>query len=180
MPDDTPKQKQMDRITALIMYYFVTALNGVLGKTHLQKLMFLTDLLASKRFGEPISKMSYVRYTHGPYSRDLDTYIEKLVKSELVEERKFPMFNNPENYYYRFYRSKVFDAKDYLVQNIGAEKMLLIDEVAQSYGNKSLQEVLDFVYGLEEVKDATFESPIELAKTIKSEPTEEEIEEAPF
>ncbi len=180
MPDEAQTQNELDKVTSIVMYYFVSALNGVLGKTHLQKLMFLVDLLASKKFGQPITKMNYVRYTHGPYSRDLNSYIEKLVSSELIEERQFPMISNPDNHYSRFYRKQIVDAKDYLVKEIGAEKVLLVDEVAQSYGNKSLQEVLDFVYSLEEVKGAGFTSPIKMAQEIVPEVSEEEVEDIPF
>ena len=180
MSGQVQTQNELDKVTSIVMYYFVSALNGVLGRTHLQKLMFLTDLLASKKFGEPITKMNYVRYTHGPYSRDLDSYIQKLVSSDLIEERAFPMLSNPANTYSRFYLKQVVDAKDYLIKEIGAEKMLMVDEVAQSYGNKSLQEVLDFVYSLEEVKDADFDSPIKMAQEITSETPEEEAENSPF
>jgi len=179
MLNEAQNLHELDKVTSLVMYYFVSVLNGVLGKTHLQKLMFLADLLASKKFGEPITKMKYIRYAHGPYSRDLNSYIEKLVSSDLIEERQFPIISNPINHYSRFYRKQIVEAKDYLVKEIGAEKMLLVDEVSQSYGNKSLQEILDFVYSLEEVTRANFDSPIKLAQEIGSAP-EEEIEDIPF
>lgn len=170
---------ELDKITSVVMYYFVSELNGVLGKTHLQKLMFLADLLASKKFKEPITKMSYVRYTHGPYSRDLNAYIQRLTSTELIEERQFPMISNPMNHYSRFYVKKLVDAKSLLIKEIGADKMLLLDEVAQSYGNKSLQQVLDFVYSLEEVKTAGMDSPIKMAQEIKEQPVED-IDDIPF
>jgi len=165
---DSAVTTELDKVTSGVMIYFVSYLNGVLGKTHLQKLLFLTDLLASKKFNEPITKMKYIRYTHGPYSRSLNDYIDNLVSNELIEERQFPMMSNPDRHYSRFYEKKKTNVKDFLIENVGPEKMLLIDEVAQSYGNKSLQEVLDFVYSLEEVKEANFDSPISLAKDIKS------------
>ena len=182
MTQEIKNPEELDQVTSIVMYYFVSALNGVLGKTHLQKLIFLTDLLASKRFGQPITKMKYVRYTHGPYSKDLDSYIEKLVSSGLIEQRQFPMFSNPEHYYSRFYQKQIVDSKDFLVQAVGAEKMLLVDEVSQSYGNKSLQQVLDFVYSLEEVKDADFDSPIKMAQeqNTSSKNEEDDEENNPF
>lgn len=166
---------QLDKVTSAVMYYFISSLNGVLGRTHLQKLLFLSDLLASRKFGQPITKMKYVRYTHGPYSKSLDDYIEGLTSSELIEERRFPILTGPEKYYSRFYQNKMSNVKDFLVQNIGPEKMLLVDEVSQSYGNKSLQDVLSFVYSLEEVKNVKFDSPIKMAQEIR--PVEEELDD---
>lgn len=154
----------IDSVTQMIMYYFISRLNGVLGHTHLQKLLFLTDLLATQRFDEPITKMNYVRYNHGPYSKNLNDYIQKLVSSELVVEKRFSFYNNPDSSYYRLYDAKKADIKTQLYKTIGPEKTLLVDEVVQSYGNKSLQQVLDFVYSLEEVKDAKFDSPIRMIK----------------
>ncbi|MCR4330221.1 MAG: Panacea domain-containing protein [Candidatus Roizmanbacteria bacterium] len=172
---NTTKTK-MDKTTSGIIIYLISSLNGVLGKTHLQKLIFLADLLASKKFNKPITKMKYIRYTHGPYSQSLGEYVKCLVSGNFIEERRFPFISNPNKRYSRFYDKKKTDVKNFLVESIGAEKMLLIDEIVQSYGNKSLQQVLDFVYSLEEVKDAKFDSPIKLAKDIKVkdvEPTDE-------
>jgi len=126
----------IDSVTQMIMYYFISRLNGVLGHTHLQKLLFLTDLLATQRFGEPITKMNYVRYSHGPYSKNLNDYIQKLVTSELISEKSFPYYKDPQTSYYRLYDLKKADIKTQLVKTIGAEKTLLVDEVVQSYGNK--------------------------------------------
>lgn len=171
---------KLDKITSAIMYYLVSSLDGVLGKTHLQKLLFLTDLLASKKYGEPLTKMNYIRYTHGPYSNDLNDYIKDLISSNLVEERQFPMMSNPKKHYSRFHCKRMINAKDFIIKKIGADKMLLINEVVQSYGNKSLQEVLDFVYSLEEVANADFKSPIKLAQEIKPKASSNEEDDIPF
>jgi len=167
-----------DKVTSALMYYFIYSLNGVLGKTHLQKLMFLSDLLASKKFNGPISKMKYVRYTHGPYSWALDDYINGLKEKEYIEQREFPITTDPRKSYSRFYLNKKVDVKTFLLTKLGAAKMLLIDEIVQSYGNKSLQEVLDIVYSLEEVKRTKHETPIQLAQ--KMQHSEEDMDDIPF
>lgn len=174
---------ELDKTTSALMYFFIWSLNGVLGKTHLQKLMFLSDLLASKKFKTPISKMNYIRYTHGPYCRDFDSYIEKLTKDKLIEERVLPMFSDPSKTYSRFYINNTMNIniKKHILSMLGQDKAMLLDEVVQSYGNKSLQEVLDFVYSLEEVKDAQFESPIDMAKKYTSQASDdEELDDIPF
>lgn len=169
----------LDKTTLLIMYYYVQSLNGVLGRTHLQKLLFLTDLLSSKKFGLPISKLKYIKYTHGPYSRNLNDYIEELEKKQLVIEKKFQITIDPRQYYSRFHVNKQYNSKDRIIKELGLEKVMLLDEVVQSYGNKSLQEVLNFVYSLEEVDGASFASPIELAKTMSKKEGVEELDEEP-
>ena len=50
---------------------------------------------------------------------------------------------------------------------------MLLDEIADSYGNASLQEVLDVVYGLETVKKSELRKPLEMAKIIKDEQSNE-------
>lgn len=167
---------KFDKNTLALILYFISRLNGVLGKTHLQKLLFLTDLISSKRFQEKITAIEYKRYLHGPYSSQLNDYTEKLSKSDWIEIKELPFINDPSKKYVRYYSKKPTQIKQQLLKNLGPDKMLLIDEVIDSFGNMSLQDVLEIVYGLQIIKASEMDKPLEMAKKIESKEPEDEID----
>lgn len=155
----------LDKDTLYIIFYFIERLDGVLGKTHLQKLLFLTDLLAVRKFKKKLTKIDYKKYLHGPYSEVVDEYTAHLAEKGAIEEKKFPVSTGV-GFYSRYHKKKQGSIKSNLVANLGAEKVLLIDDVVNSFGNMSLQQVLDVVYKLEIVKDAKKNTPLDVAKEI--------------
>lgn len=171
-------KSKIDQRTATIVWYLITKLNGILGKTHLQKMVFLTDLLSAKRFKRQLTVMNYKKYHYGPYAEELGVYIDFLIKKGLIEEKKIPFVSNPSKEYSRFYVKKPLVNRKFMLEKIGSsDKLLLIEEIIDSIGNLSLQEVLDIVYSLQETKSASFNKTIEIAKNMKKD--EEDIE-APF
>jgi len=172
-------KNKIDHKTATVIWYLISKLNGVLGKTHLQKMMFLADLLSAKNFQQQITVMEYKKYHYGPYTQDLDEYIKFLVNKKIIEERAFNFNSDPEKHYSRYYVLKPFTDKGLLIKEVGgSDKALLLDDIINSFGNLSLQEVLDVVYSLQETKRTDFNGPIELAKKIGNK--NKESEEAPF
>ena len=170
-------QKKLDKQLLLITLYFIERLDGVLGKTHLQKLLFLTDLIAAKRIKQRITTIEYKKYRYGPFSPELEKYTDTLIRKKLIEEREFPFVSNSHKKYTRYYIKKGISAKPSLVKEIGNEKVMLIDEIISSYGNMSLQEVVDVVYKLQIVKESEMNKPLDMAKEMKKEETnlEEDI-----
>jgi uncharacterized protein YwgA len=160
-------KKELDKNTLFIILYLIEKLNGVLGKTHLQKMLFLIDLLSTKKFKKPLTILEFEKYYHGPYSKTVDDYTGHLEGKGLVEIREFPLQVQGKTYT-RYYLKGHTSIKKNLCENIGAESVLLIDDIIFSYGNISLHEVLDIVYGLETVKDAELCKPLEMAKIIES------------
>lgn len=176
MPEDTQNEKNIDKNTLLIILYFVQRLNGVLGKTHLQKLLFLTDLLSTKKFKKQITVMDYKKCHYGPFSSGLGSYTDELEKKGLIEAKEFPFLSDPFRKYTRYYLKKQITIKPVLVKRIGEAKTMLIDEVINSYGNMSLQEVLDIIYQLQIVRDTKPNKPLDIAKeVIEDEPDIEDI-----
>lgn len=155
----------LDKSTLQIIFYLIERLDGVLGKTHLQKLLFLTDLLAVRKFKQKLTKIDYKKYHHGPYSEVVDEYTAHLAKKGAIVERRFPV-STGDGFYSRYHKKMHGTVKDNLVASIGAERVLLIDDVINSFGNMSLQQVLDVVYKLELVKDAKKNTPLDVAKEI--------------
>ena len=165
--------KPLDDTTLNLILYFINKLDGILGRTHLQKMLFLTDLLAVKNFQQPITKIEYKRYKHGPYSQQLNEYVSALEKDGFIETKKLEFINDSSKKYYRFHAKKPIDIRLELISKLGPEKVLMIDEVVNSFGNLSLQEVLDIVYSLEIIKKSEMNKPLEMAKSLKAAPEEE-------
>lgn len=155
-----------DKNTLRVVFYIIEKLNGVLGKTHLMKLLFLADLMAMKKFKEKITTVNYKRYTYGPFSPEVDNYTRRLEKMGLIEIRTMPLDYDPSKTYTRFYLQKKVSVKPLLMKNIGADKVMLLDEVIESYGNMGLQNLLDIVYELQIMKESEMNKPLDMAKEI--------------
>lgn len=172
-----PKNKtEFDKATSLVILYFIEKLNGVLGKTHLQKMLFLTDLLATKNFKNKITAIDYKKYTFGPFSEQLDAYTSMLKERNLIQIREFPFISEPEKTYTRFYLAKKINSKSALLKVLKPEQVLLIDEIVNSYGNLSLQEVLDIVYDFQIVKNSKQNNPLDMAEEFRNEADKDEVE----
>lgn len=170
-----PQSKEnFDKNTVAIIYYLIEHLDGVLGKTHLQKMLFLIDLLSTKKFKEPLTKLNFQRYHYGPYSEEVNNYISRLETKEQIIVKVLPFSDNEDKTYTRYYYNNKGSIKNYLYKELGAEKVMLIDEIINSFGNKSLQEVLDVVYSLETIKKADLCKPLEMAQIIKDEENNDE------
>lgn len=169
------QQSILDKKTLAIILYFIEKLNGALGKTHLQKMLFLTDLIYSKKFKKQLTALDYKKYTYGPYAEAVNDYTDLLVSKNLIEQRSFPFSSDPEKKYTRFYSSSKTSVKKLLAHLINDEEFVLLEEIIDSYGNMSLHDVLDIVYQLELVKTSEKNTPLDFAQK-KLENKEEEIE----
>lgn len=172
------KAKKLDKSTLEIIFYFIERLDGVLGKTHLQKMLFLTDLLSMKKFKEKLTAIDYRKYHYGPYSEAINDYTTELKKKGVIAEKKFSFRDGSERTYSRYHKTVNASIKGNLMKNIGAERVVLLDEVINSYGNMSLQGVLDIVYKLELVKGTEKNKPLDMAKEttiIDDEPSDDSL-----
>jgi hypothetical protein len=66
-------------------------------------------------------------------------------------------------------------SKKTLLDLIGNDKVILLEEVIDSYGNMSLHDVLDIVYQLELVKSSDKNTPLDFAQR-EFKANEEEVE----
>lgn len=156
--------KDLSKPTLYLILYFIEKLDGVLGRTHLQKLLFLTDLMSTKKIKETITELEYQKYAYGPYCEEVSSYIEALSQKDLIEEKVFPFYNDMSKKYARYYLKKKISVREKIKEFFGLEKMMIIDEVIQSYGNISLQTLLDIVYDLQIVKVAELCKPLKMAE----------------
>lgn len=160
-------KKQFDKNTLVIILYLIERLSGVLGKTHLQKMLFLIDLLSTKKFKKPLTCLEFQKCHYGPFSGEINDYIEHLESKGFITIKELPFTNNGDKTYTRYYFNNKGTIKKLLQQKLGAENTMLLDDIINSYGNVSLQEILDVVYRLETVKKSELSKPLEMAKIIK-------------
>jgi len=174
-------KKDLNKSTLYLILYFIEKLDGVLGRTHLQKLLFLTDLMSTKKIKETITELEYQKYAYGPYCEEVSNYIEELSQNDLIEEKVFPFYNDMSKKYARYYLKKKVSIREKVKEFFGLEKMMIIDEVIQSYGNISLQTLLDIVYDLQIVKDTELCKPLKMAEKDSEDNNESEGEvDLPF
>lgn len=174
--------KTLDKNTLGVIFYFISRLDGILGKTHLQKLLFLTDLLSMKKLKTKITSIEYKRYKHGPYSAELEKYTNHLINLDYIEAKEFPLLSNNTKKYTRYHLKKHISIKENLLKSLGPEKLLVIDEVTDSFGNLSLQNLLDIIYNLPIVKNSKMDSLLDIAKGTDSSSEEEKamLSDLPF
>lgn len=173
-------EKDLDKSTLFLILYLIEKLNGVLGRTHLQKLLFLSDLMSVKKFKEQLTKLEYQKYFYGPYSQEVKKYVDYLINSDLIEERVLSFIDDSTKKYARYYLKSKISFRDKVLEYFGPDKTILINEVIQSYGNIGLQSLLDIVYNLQLVKDTEICKPLKIAKEIKNSETDLVEDEVPF
>ena len=173
-------KNNLDKITLTIILYFIEKLNGVLGKTHLSKLLFLTELLSIKKFKEPLTDLEFVKYHYGPYSGRINEYLQNLKEKGYIEIREIPFTNEPK-VYTRYYSNKKAPINKFIFEALDgdSEKKTLLDEIINSYGNISLQQLLDIVYSIQIVQNAKHLEII-LEKSQEVEEDKEELDFANF
>lgn len=173
-------KNNLNKTTLTIILYFIEKLNGVLGKTHLSKLLFLTELLSIKKFKEPLTDLEFVKYHYGPYSDRINEYLQNLKEKEYIEIREIPFTNEPK-VYTRYYSNKKVPINKFIFEALDgdSEKKILLDEIISSYGNISLQQLLDIVYSIGIVKNAKhLDTILEKAKEVEED--KEELDFANF
>jgi len=176
-------KNKLDKTTLTIILYFIEKLNDVLGKTHLSKLLFLTDLLSIKKFNKPLSDLKFVKYHYGPYSKKINSYLDYLKEKGYIEIKEIPFISEPK-FYTRYHSNKKVQISNIILEALegNSEKKTLLDEIVNSFGNISLQQLLDIVYSLQIVKEAKhLETLLEKYKEVeKDEEVEKEIDFANF
>lgn len=155
---------QINKTTTALIYYIISRLNGVLGKTHLQKLLFLTDLISANKYNQKVTDIEYKKYFHGPYSDEVKNHTDLLAQKGLIEAKEFSFNDGSHRAYTRFYAVKPANVQDYLIGKLGSDKMVVLEDVISSFGNMSLKNLLDVVYGLQIVSKSELNDPLKMVE----------------
>jgi len=128
-----------DIVLYTISRYVAIAGRGI-GRIRLMKLLFLADYIYKKRFNKKLTNVKWIMWLFGPFSKDILNVLDELeVKGKVIIED----VDGIGIFYSTYERVRLDDE----VKNI-------IDEVIREYGVKSLEQLLQDVYSLREVKEA--------------------------
>lgn len=141
---------------AQILKYIVEHLSARLGRTHLIKLVYLTDYHSRRLFGKPVSTLDYYYDKQGPFDKEFYTCIESLKEYIREEEINFPFYKG-----YLFHNTQ----KKIKYNQLSQYDVYILDYVINTYGKTNLQSLIeDVVYKtepmLEVVKKRAFRSKL--------------------
>jgi hypothetical protein len=124
------------------------------GRSLLLKLIYLADLAwAAGHGGQPYTEASYYRWNHGPFSREVLRALEWMDGIEVVEET-IP-FEQGETHRYRSgERTRLGDVE------LDQEFKAILDGVIDRWRYRPLRELLEHVYGGEQLEDKEFGQPL--------------------
>ncbi|MCD6463080.1 MAG: SocA family protein [Thermotogae bacterium] len=133
-----------------VMYLLVNT--GPITKTKLIKLLFLADKEALNHYGESITNLKYVKYFYGPYPREIEDILSDLYAHNYIYYTQELTFDG--KLYYLVSPKQKIDPQDF--KRLSESEKYILKKVATKFGMKTLGEILDIVYELEEVKNAEF------------------------
>lgn len=144
--------KLVDAVRAVL-----AAAEGEVGRTRLVKLLFLADLQARSELGHSISGVDYSYHYYGPYADPIIDAVEELARRGEVVTSRRPLPNGSYFTGYSVHRPPANGAC-----GLAPDEQLIVDEVVDRWGDRSLQELLAHVYSLPTMRAATPGRPIDL------------------
>ncbi|GEM_PF-999697 len=137
-----------------VVFYILLRL-GKTGKTKLVKLLFLIDRELSRK-GESIFKEPFKKYYYGPYNPEIEKVLDSLETKGLIEiSVKELLFDEGFKFEIRPSRYISPENLEFVKKN-----RYDIDKIIDNLGRKTLDEILEEVYSLEEVRNTGFNEPI--------------------
>lgn len=124
---------------------------GPILKTKLLKLLFLVDYYAIKKIGKQITDLDYKKYFYGPYDKNFELVLNKMYVEGLIHTEEH--ISSKGNVYYLIEPGPFETGKI----NLSNEEKEILDEVLQKYGEMTLNEVLEEIYKLDEIRDRNFD-----------------------
>jgi len=138
-----------------VIFYIVRRLPYNTTRTKLVKLLYLIDLYYAKSKKRSLTGLTYRSYYFGPYSGQIINAINKL-KGYEIEEYSNISLDGREYYLYRPGMNPRWEAPPTLKY----EEERAIDKVISEHGNKSLDEILKYVYNTAPYKNCKKGRPI--------------------
>lgn len=134
---------------AQIIKFIIERLSGRLGRTHLLKLVYLSDYHFHKLFGMPISSFEYTWWKNGPFDSSFYDYINSLKAEDCIKEEEvyFPSCNG---YVFHDLPNQI----EY--DDLSVQDLYILEYVIKIYGKADLQTLLDdVVYKTEPMEELT-------------------------
>jgi hypothetical protein len=121
--------------------YLLSGLRSYPTRTKLVKLLYLADLLYSKKYGRTLTGVTYFSYFYGPYSDEIARSITKLKDADCIEEHVGVGVEGQE--YYLYSVKNDFEFPEGL---LGSSERKTLNKVITDYGDLDLDDILNIVY----------------------------------
>lgn len=131
-----------------LIAFFVNQCSGRIGRTQLMKFLYLADYEARRYLGKSLSSIDYVWYHYGPYDRELNARLDRLIASGVVrsETQEFPTGK----FGYRYSAGQ----RD-VAYSLHPDEFHILSYICETYSEMSLRDLLDeVVYETEPMKNA--------------------------
>jgi len=152
--------KNFEKLKEIIKYVIKLQGGKVYTKIRLMKLLYILDREYFKKIGESLTGVDYKNYFYGPYSSQITNALNELEKEGVVTvEKKVDILEDKE-FYIITLNSHNFE--------LSKEEMSVIREILSPYLHKSLQELLDDVYGSSEFSNTPFGEVIKFSNESRS------------
>jgi hypothetical protein len=107
------------------------------GKTQLVKLLYLTEVEYYRNYNERLTDLEWLFYHYGPYALAIDDILNESdfaqTKVKTKNEKEFILF-------------KVAEGLSRYKSEVGTKVSLIIKKIVGQWKDKSLEELLDYVY----------------------------------
>lgn len=131
---DTVHKFSEEKLRQVILYFLERINNVHLGRTKLMKLLYFVDFDHAEKYGRPVTGAVYRKLPHGPYPKDAEKLIVRMVKAGLVKEVKVPVGN------YEQHRLITMEAKFDANLFTGAE-MQTLEKVATDWADATAAQI---------------------------------------
>ncbi len=129
-PDDAKLRE------AILYLSILTERDRHCGAIKLNKLLFYSDFLAYRRFGEPITGQQYQRLTWGPCPRRMKPVLEAMEKAGDIATREEPVFG-------RFKQKRTFAKRTADLSHFSPAEVDLFREVVYRFWDTSATDISD-------------------------------------
>lgn len=134
-----PDLLEMSRPTAELIHALVQRVPNA-GPARIIQLLYLVDLEAHRYLGQPLTPLTYVWHTHGPFDSDVLALLDVLSAQGRLDETKAVLANGKTRFRYKAAATLPPG------ETLRPAELVLVNFVASKYGKKKLADLLDDVY----------------------------------
>ena len=149
------KDIQTERISEIILKILQVLGGEVFSKTQLVKLIYLIDVIQSRKGEGNFSGVRYKRYYYGPYSKDIEEALSKLEREEQVRIIKKKNFEGDPYYHIKLNPPVAFNILE-------RDDRKTIEDRMKNLKTLELKKLLDITYNTKEFEEADFGEEITL------------------
>ena len=152
-------KRRLNKVQQMVIYYLLRLLGRPASRTEIVKLLFLVDLELVSRGKRPL--FHWIRWYYGPFSRDILDSLDILEENGLVETNRII---DEHTLGFRRIEYRAIDVQN--TRSVSSQLdhviRLSVEKVVKEWKNRSLEQLLSYVYSLPLVRGKKLGEVIEL------------------